>query len=271
MTRDEAKEVAARIGAKFARAAYLRRQVKSFEAELAKIEKEIVDSQVHAANAGEVFAEPEPEPAAEESAPRVVTALAPAPIDTRRLALEWTEFKTIQDVYGETFIGGWDDLVGMLCELHVVEQKNHAPCWSPAVFTPGASRSREAVVKVRAIVFDLEGVSTTTLERSLVVLRERGWASVVHRTWSDGLRGFAYARVVIAVSRPMTPAEYREMLPTAAEAFPHEASLMRDDVTIPDPSRIYFMPSRREGRDAPGAVVIKGAPIDVDASLRRTR
>lgn len=69
MTRDEAKEVAARIGAKFARAAYLRRQVKSFEAELAKIEKEIVDSQVHAANAGEVFAQPEPTAAAEPAAP----------------------------------------------------------------------------------------------------------------------------------------------------------------------------------------------------------
>ncbi len=112
--------------------------------------------------------------------------------------------------------------------------------WAPHVLTPGTGRSAAGVALVTALVYDCDdGPAPRDLNLA-------GW---VHPTHTAGRE-----RLILAISRPITPAEHTRVWPAFAGGYA--------DRQCSDASRAFYLPPA-------GAPVwrLAGVVIDVDAVL----
>lgn len=153
----------------------------------------------------------------------------------------------------------WGEFLSLLSEPQVANDKNALPGWSPAKFA-GDRRARAGTELVSCIVLD-DDKSSLPLERVTAIWS--GVSGVVHTSHSHTDEAPKY-RIVLQCSRDMSPAEHERVhAHVRAYAASHGEAL---DEATKDPSRLWFVPARREG--APYACAeLLGAPLPVDDIL----
>lgn len=134
--------------------------------------------------------------------------------------------------------------------------------WSPAVYPEGALRQRHHVEAVTMLAFDFEHMTDDQLAQAVASLGSL--RSMVHATHSDR-PGDRCARVVIALSRPVTRDEWKILWRAGTLLLKRPA-----DPTGGDVGRIYYMPSRPADSKTYYFEVRDGRPLDVDALLALT-
>lgn len=171
----------------------------------------------------------------------------------------------------------WTDLANALsdvrtspCTLETCRRgecpHKHGMAWSPAVWPKGSTRRASTVEAVHALVVDIDHVHPTEVDD--VIARLMPYQFVLHASHSDHPEDRCL-RAVLAVSRPVTGAEFKRFW-RAAMAY---LGLPADEQTK-DASRLYFTPSRPsdacgDGVDGDGFLFLTqdGVELDVDAIM----
>lgn len=129
------------------------------------------------------------------------------------------------------------------------------PLWSPAKFT-NDYRDGKNVERVFALTFDVDKQPIPTVEE----LRNLQLKAVVSTSSSSTAAARRY-RLAIALTRPVTGAEYEHIWSVIAARLPFPVGK-----EARDPSRAWFVP--RAGADGTyECFEVEGAPLDVDAVL----
>ncbi|WP_338865162.1 VapE domain-containing protein [Myxococcus stipitatus] len=160
----------------------------------------------------------------------------------------------------------WDELVELLtthvttscapCIGHKCPAKKAQRCWAPVDMGP--QRNDDNVCAVTVAVFDLDGVSSEQIAAASSGLE--GYAAIFHTT--HGHRpGHASLRVVVRLSRPVLPDEWKEVREAAEKLLALPA-----DPNTKNLSRMYLLPNN-SGEHEFIANSTEGRPLDVDALL----
>ncbi len=122
-------------------------------------------------------------------------------------------------------------------------------------------RTDENVEAITLAVPDLDALSDADFDVARARLAELGYQRIVHATHSDA-RGARCLRVVMPLSRPVSPREWRTLFP----ALVAHLALPGLDEVCNNPSRLFFGPRRPKGA---GYFVEahEGAEIDVEMLL----
>lgn len=167
----------------------------------------------------------------------------------------------------------WDDLASVLlqheftacgasCPGGACLQKKGGLAWSPTIMS--GPRKDRFVQGMTLLVFDVDH----TTEQALVELDERlqGIEALMHSTHSHRPPADCCARLVLPLSRVVTPQEWVSFRVSVADYF----GIQDVDPKTKNLSRLYYMPSAPEG-----AEVISGrrhgSVLDVDAFLKTVR
>ena len=111
--------------------------------------------------------------------------------------------------------------------------KLRLPCWSPAIYEPGATRGAAGVVAVSCLVLDYDdGTSITEGIRPW-----SDWPLMVHTSWSHTPEHPRF-RVVLVLDEPVPVDVWPK-----AWAWAHEHSGGHIDPACKDPSRLYVLPA----------------------------
>lgn len=165
------------------------------------------------------------------------------------------------------FVGSALDLVG---RRHVVRvEKRGTPAFSAVTYQAGAARGNRGVATVTALVFDYDHLASAVAEEIAGRLAERGWAWLAYSSFSHLIDGDddCCFRLVVLVSRPMTPDEHAAVWPLADAALGGHA-----DRHARDASRIWYVASCPPERAERAWIKHgDGRLLDVDAALARVR
>lgn len=112
----------------------------------------------------------------------------------------------------------------------------NGPAWSPVEFN--GRRAAENVTSVNALVLDLDHMQASALLEVVQRVRSAGLAYVLHSTHSHRPPEDCCARLILRLSRPLTPAELSKVREEVANGL--QAPW---DKKTKDPSRLYFLPS----------------------------
>lgn len=173
----------------------------------------------------------------------------------------------------------WAKLADRLTKHEVREVKDGA-CWSPLTMRNGPCScgsktcpgklghlTKPNVLAVGALVLDIDKyradkrqLDQAGAERAMARLRELGLRHVVHSSHSHRYPDNASLRVVIALSRPVTPIEWPTFFEAAIEWLGVECDLECSKTV----GRIWYLPTRPENSE-PIAYAVEGAALDVDA------
>ena len=144
-------------------------------------------------------------------------------------------------------------------------RKQDLPLWSPVKLRPGATRGNKNVEEVYALCLDFDGTAPVDDVESL-------WSDClmcVHTTWSHSMAK-PHARVIIALSRPVSAEEHSKLIRWAMARC--EDAGLQPDPSCKDASRSWFMPapSPEYAADYQHVVYYEGdePPLDVDAVLK---
>jgi hypothetical protein len=140
------------------------------------------------------------------------------------------------------------DLASVLPPPPEYPRKEAVPLFSPAEWAPGRTRGDAGIISVHAVVLDLDKVDVLDFER-VVVPGIAPYASLTYSTWSHAYSipgGLACARVVVPLSRPVSPDAWPEV---HRRAVWHLAGDLGDPRTR-EPSRAYYLPCRPPGWSA---------------------
>lgn len=165
----------------------------------------------------------------------------------------------------------WTDKNGKLREGGC--RHKYGGAWSPAVYPPGATRSKKNVGVVSLMVLDLDHV--TDDEVAAVAARLAPYRYIAHSSHSDRKvvvrhleTGEPYEveeralRVVVELSEPVLGTDWPRFWATAYEML----SGGEADPSVCDASRLYFLPTRRSDCEFT-YTTNAGAPLDVRAVL----
>jgi hypothetical protein len=159
--------------------------------------------------------------------------------------------------------GPWAQFVReLLAAPEVGTSKESLPGWSAATFD-GDRRSGTRVGLVYALVLDQDDGASLADVASVW----RGTLAAIHSTWSHTARAPRW-RIVVALSRPVTPAEHACVW-TSAQARCAAAGLVID-ASARDASRLWYVPARRP-RARYVLRRLRGVPLDVEAVLAAAR
>lgn len=145
------------------------------------------------------------------------------------------------------------------CGRNECVHKN-GPSWSPATFGNGLARKKENVESLSLLVVDLDHLTDETLRTAEAMLRR--YRRILHSSHSDNSTDRC-VRAVVALSRPVTRAEWPVFWPAAMTELGQPA-----DPSCCDANRLYYLPSRPFDADYYFASY-EGEPLDVDAILDR--
>lgn len=140
----------------------------------------------------------------------------------------------------------------------------YTAAWSPAVYPPGATRSKANVGSVSLLVVDLDHLTDEKLAE--IDKRLEPYQALAHSTHSDrmphpdGDRSF---RVVIALSEPVLAEDWPRFWATAMATLGLPA-----DPACCDAGRLYFQPTHRSDV-TPEFSKNPGKPLDVRAILAK--
>lgn len=136
--------------------------------------------------------------------------------------------------------------------------------WSPAVYPPGATRSKRNVGVVSLLVLDLDHVTGEELLETAARLAPYRYAAHSshsdRRVRPDGVEERAL-RVVLPLSEPVLATDWPRFWQTAVGMLGGHA-----DPAACDASRLYFLPTRRSDCELT-FTTNEGGPIDVPAVL----
>jgi hypothetical protein len=130
--------------------------------------------------------------------------------------------------------------------------------WSPAVYPSGATRGKNSVDYVEALVLDLDHLTDEELDDT--AMRLEPYRYIAHATHGDRA-GDRALRAVIAMSRPVSGKDWPRFWSAAMQALGMPA-----DPSCCDASRLYFLPTRPSNLD----YVFEtndGTALDVDLIL----
>lgn len=147
------------------------------------------------------------------------------------------------------------------------QHKKFGQAWSPASWPEGELRAKATVEAVSLLVVDVDHVPSDD-ELCAIYARVEPWRHVVHASHSDRPTDRCI-RVILAVSRPMTAAEFPRVRSAVLEMLE-----LPGDRRTSDASRIFYAPSRPsdacgDKADGTGYLFIHGdgKVLDVDAIL----
>jgi len=130
-------------------------------------------------------------------------------------------------------------------------------CWSPAIFR--GSRKKRNVATVNMAVFDIDHVTLDNIRR--IIKRLKGVSCFIHSTHSNLPPDDMAFRLVIQLSRPVSPEEWLHLFEVINSKYKCDA-----DTACKDPSRLYFAPTYPMGSEWEH-VKLKGKPLNVDRLL----
>jgi hypothetical protein len=165
------------------------------------------------------------------------------------------------------FEGTARDLVGG--RHRVRDVKAGTPCFSPVVYADGAKRGKRGVAHATALVLDFDHLSTDAAEDVHRKLAARGWAWLAYSSFSHHVGGAddVCFRLLVLVSRPITPAEYDAVWESAAQALGGYADRNARDI-----SRLWFVAScPAERAEHAWLRCAAGRPLDVPAAIAAHR
>lgn len=155
------------------------------------------------------------------------------------MELVWSTFRHARDNRPRTEKGVWDRFVCSVLKPHDVtlKDKNSARAFSPAEYSPGATRAVANVQRVHFGVLDVDGVTNEQVESLCTILAP--YAHVLYSTWGHAAaRPLFKLRVVTPFDRPVEASEWRAFWPRFNYWFGSYG-----DTQCKDPSRIYFVPA----------------------------
>ena len=153
----------------------------------------------------------------------------------------------------------WQAFLEFVAAPQVAEDKNALEGWSPVRFT-GNRRGVEHVELVSGIVLDID---LTELRLNEVAAIFAGFAGVVHTTHSHTAEHPKY-RPILQANRDMTRDEHARVWQWVSDQAKSRGLTL--DQATKDASRLWYVPSRREGAPYEYAV-LEGVPLDVDTIL----
>lgn len=138
------------------------------------------------------------------------------------------------------------------------------PAFSPAEFHPGTPRLKSNVVRVHALVLDLDDISTIQLRALVDRLDADGTAAAVYTTWSHTkcAPDLWRLRVVIPLAKPIPRDDWPRVW---FRCHTYYGGI--SDIQCKDANRLYFGAFAPAGSDPSRAtfVVFPGNPLDPDA------
>ena len=137
--------------------------------------------------------------------------------------------------------------------------KKNLPCWSPALYKPGEKRANGNVVSVTALVYDFDH-ATASPQTLIDGLKKRNHAFALHTTWSHHPSEPRY-RVILFLTRPLTPEEYPIAWAKGLRAMGYDAGVDRQARNI---SRHYALPAQVDGEEYVSEVHASGVPLNSD-------
>ncbi len=154
----------------------------------------------------------------------------------------------------------WDGrLVDHLGRAPVVRPvKTGAPCYSGVLYLEGATRGLAGVEIITLLIYDFDHLTEAQYQQLLA--RLAGRAHAIHSSFSDRAGGDddRCVRVILILTRPITPAEYRVIRVAVLAELGVPADRRAADV-----SRIWFAPSTRPERaDSAFITYATGTPLD---------
>jgi predicted P-loop ATPase len=179
------------------------------------------------------------------------------------LDIDWTELVELLTTFAEPLCAA-PESKSLLVECAGKECKaKYGAAWSPVDIE--GLRANANVKFVTAAVFDLDHVNNAEVERIDDALTAAGLAAILHSTHNNTPPEDLCLRLVLQLSRPVHPFEW----PRVRQAIVEMYGLPADEATK-DLSRIYFLPTHRDGVE-PTYGSMDGVPIDVDALLAGSR
>ena len=162
----------------------------------------------------------------------------------------------------------WSDLLTWFRFPHIVPNKDEREIWAPASFKDGY-RKKDNVESIHALGLDFDALPAN----GLTLLEEEFGEdlAIIHTTWSHGFEKPVAARVLVALSRPVSVSEYESITRYLATTTYNKPEALLLDTQALDGSRGWAWPSiRAEG--APYVFrSITGKPVDVEALLCEAR
>lgn len=160
----------------------------------------------------------------------------------------------------------WQEFVDALLphEFRPLDSKLDCDAFSPAAYPKDATRGNAAVEALSLWVGDFDGVLEDVIEAVVAEVTRRGWAMLLHTTWSHAIKP-ASVRLVVPLDREVAPEDWPEVWQAVNDALGGHS-----DPQCKDPARLYFgafAPDTPADRDAAASDVIEGEPVDVDALL----
>ena len=128
----------------------------------------------------------------------------------------------------------WSDLLMWFRFPHIVPNKDHREIWAPASFKDGY-RKKDNVESLYALGLDFDALPAD----GLTLLEDEFGEdmAIIHTTWSHGFEKPVAARVLLALSRPVSVSEYESITRFLATTYnkPEALSLIH----ISEPTRPY--------------------------------
>lgn len=172
-------------------------------------------------------------------------------------------FDNERDPIPKPWQGPLGDLLGTAHEVRAT--KAGTRCYSLATYRPGHRRGNSGVTALTAMVLDLDHVTPDELADAMSWLAD--YSGATYSSFSDRLRDCVdrCARLVVLLTRPVTPAEARVLRP----AILREVGVPTDEHTA-DPARVWYAPACPPAT-ASGAFIAysSGARLDPDLLLAR--
>lgn len=121
-----------------------------------------------------------------------------------------------------------------LSECDVTDKKENVGCWTPNQWKEGETPTNKNVLETYAFVCDFDKMSRDEAKEIFQTLR--GYAYIAHATFSHKPDAPSF-RVILPVSRPIKPEEFKRIWWEVHEIFP----LL--DKACKDPRRLWLLPS----------------------------
>ena len=176
----------------------------------------------------------------------------------RRLPVTAVLFADETDVEPTPFVGTLVDLLGVHERR---ETKRGTAAFSPCSYQVGATRGTEGVAQISALVFDFDHLSAHSYAALRTRLAEA--AHVLYSSFSHLAGGLDdnCLRVLLPLSRPVSPADYRPLWSAMEDALGGLA-----DQNARDVARLWYLPAAPASRADEAVVHFGGGRVtDVDA------
>lgn len=158
----------------------------------------------------------------------------------------------------------WSKIAQVLTTHEFVPPTDKLECdaWSPAIYPPDVTRAGVNVQAFHVWTGDYDGVPFEAFTLTMQCVVDQGWACAMHSSWRQAIDPYRF-RVVLPLSRPVTPEEWPELWEALNDALGGYA-----DPHCKDPSHLYFGAYAPLGdEDEAFSKVIEGTPVDVDQLL----